>query len=294
MFRHRLHLAGLDANTVITSAGTCAIDDMPASSGSIHVAEHYGIDLHYFRSRQLTEEICKESHLIVVMDSSHLDWIESTCPQYKDKAVLLGEFVSKEHPADVPDPIGASTQYFLDIAHVMNVAFDRMIQNWDVITRRFYRMNKLVVAVGADHRGFLDKNILKEFLIKEGHQVIDVGTNSDEACDHPDYAFKAGELVSQGKADRVVLVCSSGHGMLLSVNKVPHILAVMPFNEEHAQISRLHNDTNGLCFGADYMSVETMKPILKTWLETGHLGGKYAERVKKIIDYENEKMHKLL
>lgn len=294
LFRCRLQKAGLDKNVIITSAGTCAVDDMPASSGAIHAAKQYEIDLHYFRSHQLTEDICKASHLIIVMDTSHLDWMETTCPQYIKKAVLLGKFLPGGHPMDIPDPIGTTHQYFLDIAKMMSKAFDSMIENWDDIKRRFYVMQKFVIALGADHRGVKQKNIIKEYLEMEGYQVIDAGTNSEAPCDHPDYAFKAGELVSEGKADRVILVCSTGHGMLLAVNKVHGIMAVMPINEEHAKLSRLHNNANGLCFGADFMSVEKMKKIMKTWLETNHLGGKYSARVKKILDYENEKMNKSL
>lgn len=150
-------------------------------------------------------------------------------------------------------------------------------------------MSKMVIAVGADHRGVKVKRKLISFLEGLGYSVLDVGTQTDQSCDHPDYAFAAGELVMNKKADRVVLICGTGHGMILAVNKVPGIMAILPVNEEHARLSRLHNDANGICFGADYMDLDTIQSILAVWLETEHLGGKYARRVQKILDYERKK-----
>lgn len=153
-------------------------------------------------------------------------------------------------------------------------------------------MKKLCVAIGTDHRGLKEKNRLKEFLEQEGYKVMDVGTHSTESCDHPDFAFMAGELVAEGKADRVILICGSGHGMLISVNKVPGIMAVMPINEEHAKMSREHNDANGLCFGSEITPLDQVLTISKTWLETDHLGGRYSRRARKILEYEQRKMSK--
>jgi ribose 5-phosphate isomerase B len=154
-------------------------------------------------------------------------------------------------------------------------------------------MKSFVISLGADHRGVAAKKELKAFLEELGHTVIDVGTDSEVSCDHPDYAFKAGEYVTNGTADRVVLICGSGHGMLLSVNKVEGVMAVMPLDEEHGKMARLHNDANGCVFGSDFMAVTKMKLILKIWLDTEHLGGKYTHRVNKILQYEQRKMGKV-
>ena len=152
-------------------------------------------------------------------------------------------------------------------------------------------MKKFAIAIAADHRGFKAKQELIEYLQDFGHEVIDVGTDSGESCDHPDYAFKAGELMIEGKAQRAIVICGSGNGMLIALSKVPGVMPFLPYDEEHTRTSRMHNDTNGISFGSDFMSVEKMKSILKVWLETDHIGGRYSRRRNKILEYERKKIN---
>ncbi len=142
------------------------------------------------------------------------------------------------------------------------------------------------IAIGADHAGYKAKEALKGALQKLGHTVIDLGTNSDESTDYPDYARKVAELVSRREADRGVLVCGTGIGMSMAANKVAGVRAAVVTSEETARMSRAHNDANVFCAGARVTDAATLERALKAWLETPFEGGRHERRVKKINDLD--------
>jgi protein-tyrosine phosphatase len=121
----------------VSSAGTVAVDGMPASEGARFAAKHFGFSLDDFRSRQLTHAICRDASLLVVMAKDHQDYIHGFEPGAVGKVMLLGEYLDRENPRDLPDPIGASHKYFLDIAGVIDRALDVMLEDWDDLKRRF-------------------------------------------------------------------------------------------------------------------------------------------------------------
>lgn len=144
------------------------------------------------------------------------------------------------------------------------------------------------IAFGADHGGYKLKNSLIEFARSLDHSVIDYGTNSSASVDYPDYAGVVGEAIKTGRADVGVLVCRSGVGMCISANKIHGIRAVVGYQAENARQSRLHNHTNVLCFGADFITAETAGEILKTWIETPYSDDeRHIRRVEKMTKMES-------
>src|SRR5688572_15069617 len=103
------------------------------------------------------------------------------------------------------------------------------------------------VSLGSDHRGVHTKARLVQLLTQAGHEVSDEGTHDSQSVDYPDFALIVGRKVSQGQADRGILICGTGIGMCISANKVPGIRAACCHDEITAELSRRHNDTNVLC-----------------------------------------------
>jgi ribose 5-phosphate isomerase B len=143
-----------------------------------------------------------------------------------------------------------------------------------------------VVAVGSDHGGFRLKELLKEQLRDLGYKVADVGTNSEEPCDYPDFAYAVASLVSKGEAWRGIVIDGAGIGSAIVANKVPGVRAACCHNEFVARNSREHNDTNVLTLGSRVTGSEVAKEIVRIWLTTWFAGGRHKKRVDKILDVE--------
>lgn len=270
----------------VLSAGTFALEGFAASPESAIAVQKYGASLDGFQSRVFSDELAKQSHLILVMEYDHLDYIEEHYPAYIDKARLLGQYLYPSGPEEIPDPVGGPQYLFDEVAALIEICVTNLLREWDRVVERYYDPQKKVIAIGFDHRGFPLKEWLVQLLESMGKRVIDCGTLSIESCDHPDIAFKASEEVSWRRADRAILICATGHGMLISANKVFGIRCVMPFNEAHAILSRQHNNANALAFGADYHSRDFIEKILRVWLDEDFIGGRHYRRVHKINEYE--------
>lgn len=275
-----------DESVRVISSGISAVDGMPASEGAIKMLEQREASLDEFHSQQLTEALAEDSDLLIVMEQFHREYIEESFPTCADKVRLLGQFLYPNGPLEIPDPVGGDDTVFESVTAMIEDAIRNMMKDWDFFKERFSVSRQLVVALGADHRGYKRKEETKERLQKNGYLVIDSGTSSEESCDHPEYALQTAELVALGRADRGILICGSGHGMVISANKVLGVRAVFPVNVEHARMSRYHNNSNVLCVGVDVMDEQTMNDMADAWLAAEFLGGKYQRRINIISDYE--------
>lgn len=144
------------------------------------------------------------------------------------------------------------------------------------------------IAVGSDHAGFELKEHVRVALERAGHEVIDVGTTSDESTDYPVPAADAARLVGAGDAERAVLVCGSGVGVSIVANKVDGVRAVNAHDPEEAEMSRRHNDANVLTLAGRRLSAQQADPIVDRFLETGFEGGRHQRRVDQIAAVERE------
>ena len=144
----------------------------------------------------------------------------------------------------------------------------------------------IVVAVGADHAGFALKQHLKEWLVAEGHCVLDAGTYSSDSADYPDFAAAVARTVSTGQAERGLLVCGTGIGMAIAANKVSGIRAGVCRDVETARLSRQHNDLNVLALAGRDTAPADAVAIARVWLETPFEGGRHQRRLTKVAGLE--------
>ncbi|MGO9262289.1 MAG: ribose 5-phosphate isomerase B [Bryobacteraceae bacterium] len=142
------------------------------------------------------------------------------------------------------------------------------------------------IAIGADHAGFALKEQLRQRLAAEGHEVVDFGADSGESCDYPDFAQPVAREVGQGRADRGILVCSTGIGMAIAANKVAGVRAAPAQSEDEVRITRQHNDANVLTLGARYLDERRAAGLVDLFLNTEFAGGRHARRVAKIAQLE--------
>lgn len=129
------------------------------------------------------------------------------------------------------------------------------------------------IVIASDHAGFFLKEKIKDFLQKEGHEVLDMGTYSSVSVDYPEYGFKAVEKLLKGEAERGILICGTGIGMSIIANRFPGIRAALCHEPFSAQMARRHNNANVLVLGGrligDGMAVEIVRVFLTTEFEAG-------------------------
>ena len=145
------------------------------------------------------------------------------------------------------------------------------------------------IAIGSDHAGYELKSAVGTLLAGDGHEVEDVGTDSTESVDYPDYAAAAAEMVAEGEADRAVIVCGSGVGVAIVANKLEGIRAVNAHDPDEAEMSRRHNDANVLTLSGRRLGAGDAEPIVERFLGTDFEGGRHARRVEKIAAIERER-----
>ena len=147
------------------------------------------------------------------------------------------------------------------------------------------------IGIGNDHAAVDMKNEISEYLKEKGYEVVNYGTDSNESCDYPVYGEKVGEAVAHGDVDLGILICGTGVGISLAANKVEGIRAVVCSEPYTAKLSRQHNNTNILAFGARVIGIETAKMIVDEWLNAEFMGGKHERRGNMLMDIEKRKIH---
>ena len=140
-------------------------------------------------------------------------------------------------------------------------------------------MKKILIA--SDHAGFKLKEDLKSHLSKN-FEVIDLGTNSEDSVDYPDFGTALAKAIEDKKAETGVLICGSGIGISIAANRNPAVRAALVNNEDLAKLSRQHNDANVICLGARFTDSVTAKKLVDIFLNTGFEGGRHENRVKKL------------
>lgn len=142
------------------------------------------------------------------------------------------------------------------------------------------------IAIGNDHAAVEMKNIIKAYLEEKGIEVINLGTDTDESVDYPLYGEKVGNAVVSGEAELGIAICGTGVGISIACNKVNGVRAVCCSEPYSAKLSRIHNNSNVLCFGARVIGPELAKMIVDEWLGAEFIGGRHQRRVDIISDIE--------
>ena len=138
------------------------------------------------------------------------------------------------------------------------------------------------IALGSDHAGFAYKELIKDMLLAEGHTVRDFGTDSEVACDYPDFIRPMVEAVSRGDFERGIALGGSGNGEAIVANRVRGIRCGLCWNEQLAIWNRAHNDGNVLALGQRTISDVEALGIVRVWLQTEFEGGRHLARIRKI------------
>jgi len=142
------------------------------------------------------------------------------------------------------------------------------------------------IAMGCDHAGFPLKVELKAYLTEQGHEIVDVGTDSEEMVDYPQFCAAAARAVVEGRADRGIVLGGSGQGEQLAANKVRGVRAALCNDLHLAELSRRHNDANVLAMGGRIVAVQLAKEITALWLDTPFDGGRHARRLEQVAEIE--------
>ena len=138
------------------------------------------------------------------------------------------------------------------------------------------------IGVCSDHAGYEYKTKMVSFLKKEGYQVKDYGTFSEESCDYPDYAHALAGAVERGEVERGVAFCGTGEGMAMTLNKHAGVRAGLCWRPEIAELTRRHNDANILVMPARFISWRMVCTITRVWFGAEFEGGRHQRRVEKI------------
>lgn len=142
------------------------------------------------------------------------------------------------------------------------------------------------IAIGNDHAAYELKLAVKEKLIADGHEVVDMGCDSTESVDYPKYGHAVAWAVSKNEVDLGIAICSTGIGISMAANKVPGVRAGLVHNVQTAHMTKQHNNANVLCFGANVVDKETAFAMVDEWLATEFEGGRHERRVGEIEDLD--------
>ncbi len=143
-------------------------------------------------------------------------------------------------------------------------------------------MSPETIAIAADHAGYELKSALKQRLIEQGFDVVDLGTDTTESVDYPDVARVLADTITGGRSARGVLLCGSGIGMSIAANRFPGVRAALVHDAETARLARQHNDANVLVIAARRIEASVAEDCLDAFLTTSFEGGRHRRRVRKL------------
>ena len=141
------------------------------------------------------------------------------------------------------------------------------------------------IAIASDHGGYQLKEEVKKYLEDRGIEILDLGTNSEESVDYPEYGHACGEAVASGKADRGIVCCGTGIGISIAANKVKGVRCALCTDVNMAVMTRKHNAANMLAMGGRTTDTKTALEITAAWLDTEFEGGRHQRRVDMLNRY---------
>jgi len=145
-----------------------------------------------------------------------------------------------------------------------------------------YINNTMKISIGNDHAGPEYKKAIVDFLKQKGHEIVNHGTDTFDSVDYPDFGHPVAIDVATGKADFGIVICGSGNGINMTVNKHQGIRSALCWDKEIASLARQHNDANIISIPARFTSIQQAVEMVDTFLNTNFEGGRHANRVNKI------------
>ena len=138
------------------------------------------------------------------------------------------------------------------------------------------------IVIASDHAGYRYKRRIIDRLTKKGSQVEDLGTDSTESVDYPDFIFPAAKAVAEGKFERGIVLGGSGNGEAMAANRIKGIRCAVCWNEKSARLARMHNNANMISLGERMISIEDVYEIIDIWLSTPFEEGRHNTRIQKL------------
>lgn len=145
---------------------------------------------------------------------------------------------------------------------------------------------RMRIAIASDHAALDLKATLRDWLIESGHEVADLGPDSADSVDYPDYGYRLAAVVAEGTAERGIALCGSGIGISISVNRNPAVRCALVSEPLSAALAREHNDANCLALGARLTGTDMAKACVSAFLDTEFAGGRHQRRVDKLSNPE--------
>lgn len=265
----------------VESAGVAASPGTPATAGAMRAAEGRSLDLSGHRAQPLTNAALDAVDVVLTMTEGQRGAVAEAFPAVKRKLLTLAEAAGTT--GDVDDPYGGSEETYgrtLD-------QIERLVAGAAANLSREAPLGR-VVAAGADHAGYVLKDLLVDDLRAQGFRVEDYGTHSPESCDYPDFAAPVARDVAAGRVGWGLLVCGTGLGMQIAAGKVAGVRAVAVSESVSTHLGRAHNDANVLCMGGRIVGPEVGRAIARVFASTAWEGGRHARRLDKIAALERE------
>ncbi|HET6407763.1 MAG TPA: ribose 5-phosphate isomerase B, partial [Chthoniobacteraceae bacterium] len=279
----------------VASAGVSALDGQAPSRSAIEACRALAVDITRQRSQQLDEDLVQWATHILVMTRGHLETIRLYFPHAENKIRLVCEFdADKRGVRDVPDPIGLGLDAYISCRDALLNTIPGILKFIDEKpsmssapapaqpTSSSAPVRPLRLAIGADHAGLDLKQAVAAYLGRRGEVVADFGTASKDSVDYNDFAEAVAQEVIAGRADFGILMCSSGIGMSIMANRHPQIRAALVTNPADAAVTRQHNNSNILCFGARNVTPADASKIVDAFLTASFEGGRHERRVEKL------------
>ena len=288
IFRHAVR--GRKEYEVASAGVATGFGQRPSENGVVALRQ-WGIDISDIRSQPMSDELVAWATHIFAMTRSHLDAILTFFPESANKVWLACEFEPQlATRPEVPDPIGMGMHAYIATRDHLQKAIPSLISFIDstmsetkATTQAPAETKKtLRIAIGADHGGVELKQNVRNFLKERGYIVHDLGTNSADSVDYPDFAELVCKEVTSGEADFGILMCKTGIGMSISANRHAGIRAALITNAADARTTRLHNNANVLCMGSVNVAPNQCGAIVEAFLGAEFEGGRHTLRVEKI------------
>lgn len=147
-----------------------------------------------------------------------------------------------------------------------------------------------MIAIGSDHGGYKLKEEIRRYFEEKRIEYIDCGTYSEQSVDYPNIAKEVAKKIQNKECKEGILICRSGIGMSIVANKFKGIKCAKCDNEQEAKFSKMHNKSNILALGADYITTSEAICVVRAWIATQFEGGRHEERIKIIEEMEKENM----
>ncbi|MFW5980419.1 MAG: ribose 5-phosphate isomerase B [Halanaerobiaceae bacterium] len=283
----------------VKSAGINALPGMGVNEKVNKVLAEEGIKTKNHKTSRITPELLEDVSIILTMTAVQKDLLSKMLEQ-EDKVFTLKEFVGNYEDINISDPYGQNLAVYRDLKKELKEILKNLILdleyyfkekgNFEIKENNIIKGSEnMEIVIGSDHAGYELKEEIKNYLQENNINYKDVGTDSIESVDYPDYAYEVGKPVAAGEFDKGILICGTGIGMSIAANKVKGIRAALCHDVYSARVTREHNNSNILTMGSRVIGIDLALEIVKTWLGTEFIGDKqprHQRRIDKISDID--------